>query len=646
MIAPSPTSTAKTANPANEVEGASSADSSWAPDRQTLLLGLVLAVAVFVCYSRVIHNQFLIYDDNEYITENAHIKGGMSWGTVKWAFTTFDASNYHPLTWISHAVDCTFFGLSPAGPHLINVLLHAINATLLFFLLQYATGYRWRSLMVAALFALHPINVESVAWAAERKNVLSMMFFLLALYAYTWYTRQPSRQRYAAVAGLFVLALLAKPQVITFPFLLLLWDYWPLGRSSVLSSRFSVLSSRTPAAEAPRSFSFLLREKVPLFLLSAVSAVLTLAAQKAGGAVRDLTRYSLPLRLETAVVSYVRYLQKALWPSSLIAIYPHPNHLYPVWQVGGAAILLIVLTTVVLLVPGRRYLAMGWFWFLGSMVPMIGLVQVGEQEFADRYAYISFLGLFLMVVWLIADWAGNLGKARGSTSRWLAAPAVVCLLALGVLTYRQVGYWHDTESFWRRTLALSPDNYVAHKGLGRILYDEGKTDEALTHVRAVLVTRPDDTAANLILADVERKQGNLEGSLERYQMVATHATGVRMRAQAFAQVAGTYRLMKQPEKAKQNYEASLRLAPDQPTVLVQLGLMAELDDNNIPAAVQYYARAMRMQPTDVGLLLLANALLEEGGHDKQANDLLERAASISKNIDAAERQAKALLGEK
>jgi hypothetical protein len=300
---------------------------------------LLLIAVVLVSYNPVTHNGFLNYDDDGYITDNPHVRVGLTWATVKWAFTTYDKANWHPLTWLSHALDCEVFGLNPAGHHYVSVLLHAANAVLLFLLLQSATGFRWRSLMVAALFALHPMNVESVAWAAERKNVLSMMFFLLALYAYVGYAHRPGLRRYAAVVCFFALALLSKPQAIVFPFLLWLWDYWPLGRIGVRADPVSAAQG----GNAPRLWSgWLVLEKLPLLLLSAASAVVTLKAQKAGGAVKSLAQYSLLLRMETAVIAYVRYLGKAFWPSKLVALYPHPSQLYPAWQVGGAVVVLLL----------------------------------------------------------------------------------------------------------------------------------------------------------------------------------------------------------------------------------------------------------------------------------------------------------------
>jgi len=606
---------------------------------RTLLLCLLLIVVVLVSYSPVIRNGFLNHDDYAYITENAHVRTGLTWTTVKWAFTTYDQANWHPLTWLSHALDCQLFGLNPAGPHYENVLLHAANAVLLFLLLQRATGLRWRSLMVAALFALHPINVESVAWAAERKNVLSMLFFLLALHAYFWYTRKPALLRYAAMVLLLVFGFMSKSQVITFPFLLLLLDYWPLRRiGASAAAGFAVQDE----GASKRSSAGLVWEKVPLLLLSAASAVVTMKAQKAGGAVQSFSQYSLSLRLETAVISYVRYLGKALWPSRLVALYPHPTQLYPAWQVIAAVVLLLAISAWVLRARDRRYLAVGWFWFLGSLVPMIGLVQVGAQAMADRYAYIPFIGLFVMATWLVADWSSS-GKVSVA---WLAIPAVSCLLVLGTLTYHQVRYWHDTESFWLRTLALTENNWFAHDTLAGFLSSQGRDEEAFVHYRAALAIWPEDLPANLNIGGYEQSHGNLSAAIERYRIVAIHAGDVNLRAAAYGNLGSVYRLMGDSIKAKQCFETALRLAPDRPMpmAMIGLGLIAE-KSGDLPEAVRQYSNAMKVQPTDVGFLLLAHALQQQGSID-EANAISERVARFSPNLQEAQKEVESLLAGK
>src|SRR5271165_6121575 len=337
-------------------------------EKRTPILCLLLIVATLGVYNSVKDNAFVNFDDDFYIVNNPHVQQGLTWETVRWAFTTYDQANWHPLTWLSHALDCQLFQLNPAGSHYVNVMLHAASVVLLFLLLQGATGKPWRSLCVAALFALHPLNVESVAWAAERKNVLSMLFLLLALLAYDRYARQPSVLRYGMVVASFALGLMAKPQIITLPFVLLLWDYWPLGRLAASS-----VDQPVPAQPLSR----LILEKVPLFLLSAASAAVTLRAQTAGGAVRTSLEYPFSLRLGNAVVAYARYFGKAIWPSHLAVMYPHPGNSLPAWQIALAAVLLLTVTVLVVLARRQRYLATGWFWFLGTLVPMVGLVQVG-----------------------------------------------------------------------------------------------------------------------------------------------------------------------------------------------------------------------------------------------------------------------------
>jgi protein O-mannosyl-transferase len=635
----------------------------FAPEKHTLLLSLLLVASVLLCYLPAAHNGFLNYDDDAYITSNPHVRAGLTWATVKWAVTTYDAANYHPLTWLSHALDCQLFGVNfgvdPAAHHEVSVLLHAADAVLLFLLLLHATGFAWRSLFVAALFALHPVNVESVAWAAERKNVLSMLFFLLALHAYVWYTRRPQAGRYTLIVLLFVLALLSKPQVITFPFLLLLFDYWPLGRmilggAALKRGDNGTLLNVALAAEvtaplpeqrfqqpAKKSVTWLLLEKIPFLLLSIASAFITMKAQKAGGAVQSLTQYSPLLRLETAVIAYVRYLGKAFWPSRLVALYPHPTILYPAWQVAAALALLILTTFLVLRHRDRRYLAFGWFWFLGALVPMLGLVQVGSQAMADRYAYIPFIGLFVMITWLAADW----DNSRRLPLAMVIALAIACLLALGILTYRQVGYWHDTQSFWERTIALTDNDYVAHDSLGEYLGREGHMEEAVVHFRAALAIRPDDLPANLNLGTYEHGHGNLPAAIDRYQMVAVYAADPTLRATAYGNLGSAYRQLGDMARAKQCFEEALEVQPNHPMpmVLIGLGLIAQ-KNRDFPEAIRDYSRAMAAEPTDVGYLLLAHALEEEGQAD-EAKAIREKLQKLSPDLEAAKKQAESLLGK-
>ncbi len=388
------------------------------PPTAILFLGILLLAGTAAVYVPVHWHPFFTLDDGGYVTENTHVTSGLSWDTVKWAITTYYASNWHPLTWISHAVDCQFFHLSPAGPHDVNVVLHLFNVVLIFWVLWRATGYAGRSLMVAALFALHPLNVEAVAWVAERKTMLSMLFFLLSLGAYRWYACKPRVGRYIVVTLLFVLGLMAKPQAITLPCVLLLWDYWPLRRLRIGNSQ----SDSNPETGIPtRSFYELIKEKIPLFVICLIDSYVTMKAQRVGRP--QYWPYTFAVRLENAIVAYARYVQKAFWPAHLGPMYLHPGNSIRWWQVVLALTFLLAVTALAAVWWRRRYLAVGWLWFLGTMVPMIGLLQVGRQSMADRYAYLPFIGLFIMLSWGVAEWAqdtpsSSRGAAGGQPSRF------------------------------------------------------------------------------------------------------------------------------------------------------------------------------------------------------------------------------------
>jgi len=602
--------------------------------KRTFVLCLLVAAASLAIYAPVTRNNFVNFDDDTYIVFNPHVRSGLNWQTVKWSFTTFEQANWHPLTWLSHAMDCSIFGLNPLGHHMVGVLLHAACAVILFLLLESATGFTWRSLVVAMLFALHPVNVESVAWAAERKNVLSMLFFLVALYAYGWYARQPGMQRYGVVFVLYGLALMSKPQVIMFPLLLLLWDYWPLRR---FGSRSGPGSFEHVTANPQSSVARLVAEKIPLFALSGASAVVTVVAQRSGHAVRTWAEYGLLNRLENAAISYVRYLDMALWPARLAVFYPHANR-FAIWQVVGAIVMLLAITLLSASQWRQKpYLIVGWLWFLVSMLPMIGLVQVGGQARADRYAYLPFIGLFLMIVWAAADRAGQ----RDLRPVWSGIAAVAILAALSVVTYRQIGYWRDSPTLWLRALAVTEDNFVAHDNLAIFLAQRGREEEAVGHLRAALAIKPNDLLAMLNLGTYEHGHGNLPSAIERYRYVASHAADIDLRANAYANLGSAYRQMGDYEDAKLGYQAALQLMPGRPLSIVGLGLVAEHEGNFAEAARQF-SNAMAIQPTDVGYVLLAQAL-EKEGHVNEAQVARERAAQISSDLSAAEREAGGLM---
>jgi protein O-mannosyl-transferase len=592
------------------------------PQQRTVILCLVLVAATLAVYNPVNRNAFVNFDDDHYITGNPHVLAGLNWDTVKWAFTNYYEANWHPLTWLSHALDAQLFGLNPVGHHYTNVILHALNAVLLFLLLQSATGFTWRSLMVAALFALHPVNVESVAWASERKNVLSMMFLLLALLAYGWYARRPAVGRYTLVAALFACGLMSKPQVITLPFLLLLWDYWPLGR-------FSRDPGKAPA---------LLLEKLPFFLMSLASAVVTMQAQKAGGAIHSPILYPFWLRLENAIVSYSRYIGKAFWPASLSPLYPHPLDLLRFWQVIASAALLLTVTAFVIRNRRHGYLVTGWFWFLGALVPMIGLVQVGEQAMADRYAYLPFVGLFVMVCWGVGEW----GDSRRISAAWLAVPALAAIAVLSVLTYRQIGYWRDSETLWSYALRVtSVRSYKAHFNLA-VTYDaEGRYDEAVQQFREAIDPRDDDPRIHLGLGIYDQRHGHVPEAVEEFQAVLRLSSDSSMQADAYSNMGAAYQQLHDYARAKANFAEALRLDPNKAGALVGMGLLAQ-KSGDLEQAIALYSRAMSVEPTAVGYVLLGRAQ-EQAGHSAEAKAALDKAKQLTNDLDQAQRTADELL---
>ena len=591
------------------------------PGKHKTVLCLLLAMVTLAFYNPVAHSGFVLLDDVPYILSNPPVRAGLTWATVKWSFTSVHAGYWHPLTWLSHALDCQLFGVKPAGHHYVSLLFHVANAILLFLLLLEATGASWPSLMVAALFALHPENVESVAWAAERKNVLSMFFFLLAMWAYGRYARSGGIKRYSAVVVCFALGLMAKPQIITLPCVLLLWDYWPLRR-------MFAKPGDSPVA-VPRSFAYLVVEKVPLFALVAISSAITFWSQRVGGAVRTISDFSLPARLENAVVSYAKYLANTFWPVRLAPMYPHPGNSLPAWQVISSVVLLVLVTVLVLRCRDRRYLLVGWFWFLGTLVPMIGIVQVGDQAMADRFMYIPMIGLFLALVWVFADAAEEISIPAA----WLAVPSVIVLATLGVLTYRQLAYWHDGETLWRYTLSVTTDNYLAHDNLGMVLEQEGHIDEAIHefNIAQSLHTYPLDQV--LTLGIDEQHKGRVQDAMAEYTKVYEGSPDLKLRASAMAQMGSAFCQEKDYEHARQSYERALELNPSESGALMGTGMLARRN-GDASLAVRQFSRAEKIEPTDVGLLFLADALSQAGRPD-EAKAAEQMAEKTSDNIAAA-----------
>jgi len=597
-------------------------------EKRVVVFCLLLVAATLAFYNPIVRNQFVDFDDMAYILKNSHVQGGLTWDTVKWSFTTFYYGNWHPLTWMSHALDYQIFRLNPIGHHYTSLLLHTANAVLLFLLLWRATGFTWPSLVVAALFALHPVNVESVAWAAERKNVLSMLFFLLALHAYDRYARTGRRYFYLAVTIFFALGLMAKPQIVTLPFVLLLWDYWPLQRMGAGSA-----TGGLPASVTPRSFSFLVREKLPLFVLAAGDSVVTVIAQRAGNTVRTLSEVSVSARLENVFVSYVRYLGKAFWPSPLVPMYPHPGNSLPAWQVVGAVALMLLLSALALRWRERRYLLVGWLWFLGTLVPMIGIVTVGDQAMADRYGYLPFIGLFVAVVWAL----GAAASERGIRGVWLTASAVGVLFLLGSLTHRQLGYWRDNETLWRYTLSVTERNYVAHNNLALALRQQGRSDEAIQEFRAGKALHHYPPPQILALALYELQTGHPQEAIEECDSVlraSADPVDPKTQAAASSEIGQAHMQLRHYDQAAESFQNALRLNSEEGMALMGSGVLA-LHQGRPEVAVTQLAHAVKVDPSDVNALLLAEAL-RRAGRAAEADSVAAQVQKMSPDVSQAQ----------
>jgi tetratricopeptide (TPR) repeat protein len=464
--------------------------------RSKICIGLLLTLITFAVYWQTGSHAFINYDDTIYVTKNPHLSAAFSWEGLGWAFTSTYAANWHPLTWLSHMLDMQLYGLAPQGHHLTNAVLHSTNALLLFLLLSRSTGALWPSAFAAALFALHPLRVESVAWVAERKDLLSTLFALLSLLSYASYVARPAISRYLVTVICFAAGLMAKPMLVTLPFVMLLLDYWPLNRFSAIMTTESGRRARMP--HALRRIVPLLAEKLPLMALSTASCIITFYAQQHGRAVAPIQSFPLIPRIENAIIAYGRYLGKMFYPVDLAVFYPIPQVL-PWWKVG-TLFLVLALTTAGIVRSARRqpYLITGWFWFLGTLVPVIGLVQVGMQSMADRYTYLPMIGIAIMLAWGAAAVAPRLpGRC------WLLGIAAALVLAcLVTLTRKQLAHWQNSYSLFSHAIKVTDNNFIALGYLALTLHEQKRYREAEYYYRLSLSVNPwqDDMHHNLGIA--------------------------------------------------------------------------------------------------------------------------------------------------
>jgi protein O-mannosyl-transferase len=594
---------------------------------ETFLLAVILFAGTVTLYLPALSASFVNYDDPAYVTRNVRVLSGLSWSNVKWAITAGVEANWHPLSWISHMADVQMFGLNPWGHHLVSVMLHAANVLLLFFVLRGATGCVRRSAVAAALFAVHPLNVECVAWVAERKSLLSMLFLLLTLVAYRWYVSKRSLQRYAAVFCLFALALAAKPMVVTLPLLLLLWDYWPLRR---LDSRAN------PPGDRAKSLT-LVAEKIPLLVLSAASSLITLWVQRHGGALGSTTSLPLKLRIENAIWSYVAYLAKGIWPSGLAVFYPHPEGSLAFWRVLAAGLILIAISWLAWRARERhRYLIVGWLWYLIAMIPMIGIVQVGRQAMADRYAYLPLIGLFIIAVWGCAELFGLIGPSNAAQRAIVAA----VLLGYASVAFLQINYWRNSYTLFSHALQVTSRNGIAEDNLGTALMEMGRPDLAQPHFEAAVQFVPQLSTAHYNLGVLLQEQNRPDAATQEYKLALQYTSDATEVVQAQSNLGFLSLASNDPKTAIEHFNAALQIDPGKQNSLVARG-MAEFQVRNLDAAVKDLSRAAQVAPSAQANFWLGRAL-EDKGEAQAAARAYEAALQIAPGMTDAQQRLDAL----
>jgi len=560
----------------------------------TWWLAALLVLLTVAIYWPATRCDFINLDDPDCVTENLHVQGGLTWEGVKWAFSNTQQHAYWvPFTWLSHMVACQLFGLNPWGHHLMNVLLHAVNTALVFLVFRRMTQATWRSLVLAAFFGWHPLRVESVAWVTEREDVLSAFFWLLALLAYTKYVEasqiQDSKSKvwYGAALGMFVFGLMSKAMLVTMPCVLLLLDYWPLGRFK------------------PGGVWRLVKEKIPFFALAAVMSVVTFVAQKQGGAVKAIEYLPLGARVGNALISYCRYLGRTFWPTDLAVFYPHPGY----WPLANVLLAGVFLTGVsaLLLVNRRRhpYLLMGWLWFVGTLVPVIGLVQVGGQAMADRFTYMPSLGVFILTIWGAYEMAGGRRFQQIALAVASSAAIVLCL----ALTRQQLGYWKDSETLFRRTIKVTKNNYIAYNNVGDALLNQGRTGEAMSQFQEAIRINPNDAEAHYNLGVAFFKESQIGEAISQFQQ----AIRIKPDYPEAHNNLGTALLNKvQTDDAVSQFQEAIRIKPDYAEAHYNLGV-ALFNQGRTDNAVSQFREAIRIKPDYAEAHInLGVALLNQG----------------------------------
>ncbi len=564
---------------------------------------MFLVVSVFAIYWQTRGHAFIEYDDQIYLFENPHVRSGLSLENIQWAFSSVYAANWHPLTWISHMLDVELFGMNPAGHHLTSVFLHAVNAVLLFTLMSRITGALWKSALVAALFALHPLHVESVAWVAERKDVLSTLFWLITLHLYARYVENPALSRYIYVVMAFCLGLMSKPMLVSLPFVLLLLDFWPFQRPALWRTETTVPTQ-------PETIRFLVLEKLPFLLIGVASAAITIFAQQQGNAMTPLVASPLTERVQNALNAYAGYLGKMFWPTDLAVFYPFQTGL-PAWKIYSAACLLGTITVVVYRERKRHpYLLFGWSWYIITLVPVIGIVRVGLQAMADRYTYMPLTGIFIMLAWGMED---LLKECSARLRRLFYSMTAAVIAACILLSWRQISYWRDTTTLFTHALDSTAGNYMALAVLGRHLERQGRLDEALERFDQALEIAPWYEYAKIHQGIILMNRGRLDAAIFKYnEAIIQNPTTVS----GHINLGIVMGLQARHEDAIRNFRIALDFNPQSEAALYNLG-MELAKTGKIDEAIQYYNKALKIDPDDVHCLNnLGVALAELGRFDE------------------------------
>jgi tetratricopeptide (TPR) repeat protein len=571
---------------------------------------LALTLTTAAVFYQVCTYDFVNLDDPVYVYENLNIQAGITPKAIKWAFTTGYASNWHPLTWLSHMLDWQLFGLKAGDHHLTNLIFHIANTLLLFIVLKQMTHKLWQSAFVAALFALHPLHVESVAWVAERKDVLSTFFWMLTIWAYIRFVNSPKITSYLLVLVFFALGLMSKPMLVTLPFVLLLLDYWPLDRFSL----------KRGEAGSKYSLPYLLIEKAPLFAMTLVSCIVTFVIQKKGGAM-EWEKYGLLIRLANASISYLQYINKMIWPTRLAVFYPHPNQNVSILYAIVSVVFLLAVTILIFrFAKERRYLVVGWLWYLGTLVPVIGLIQVGAQAMADRYTYIPLTGLFIIIAWGLPD---LLAKWRNKKIA-LTMAALLIIIDMSICTHFQLGYWQNSLTLFQHALDVTKDNYVAHFSIAGPLREQGKLNETIYHCSEAIRIKPHYTKAIVSLGTALDEAGRIDEAIEEYKKCLQIAPGEPMALNNLGIALGEQGKF---DEAVKCFTEALRVKPDFANAHINISHILTLQGNMDEAAV-HLTEALRLDPQSAKAHFYLGQVLMQKGKINEAITHFEEALRL------------------